>query len=119
MIRKSFEISDGRYIERNPVRAGIAAEAQDYPYSSAGFYCLGKDDDLTSEDPTFVDFGLDIANRRLRYREFLDSFDSEEERSFKNLERPQGNREFVKRLAREHGRLLPKRRGRISKGIVA
>jgi hypothetical protein len=32
----------GRYIERNPVRAGLAEFAWDWPHSSAGFYVLGR-----------------------------------------------------------------------------
>ncbi len=33
-----------RYIERNPVRAGLAESAAAWPWSSAGAHCLGKED---------------------------------------------------------------------------
>ena len=35
-----------RYVERNPVRAGLVARAQDYPWSSAGWRCGLRRDDL-------------------------------------------------------------------------
>jgi putative transposase len=37
----------GRYIERNPVSAGLVQEAYEYCHSSARFYCLGQEDGLT------------------------------------------------------------------------
>jgi putative transposase len=108
----------GRYIERNPVKAGLVLEASEYPYSSAAFYCLGKEDGLTSESPLFSQFGTDLNERRSRYKEFLKSFDSEEEMSFENIEVPAGSHEFIKRLKLQNGRYIPRRRGRLSKRFV-
>jgi putative transposase len=116
--KERYMLACGRYIERNPVKVGLVNEASDYPYSSARFYCLGKNDGLTSIDPTFVDFGLDIQSRRNSYREFLGNFDKEEEKSFNNLEQPVGNEEFIRRLYKENGHFIPRRRGRPSKRIV-
>jgi REP-associated tyrosine transposase len=31
-----------RYVERNPVRAGLVARAEDYPWSSAAFHSFGR-----------------------------------------------------------------------------
>ena len=42
-----------RYVERNPVRAGMVAMAEQYPWSSAAARCEGREDPLLS-DP----FGL-------------------------------------------------------------
>src|SRR5262245_19274664 len=39
-----------RYIERNPVRAGMVARAEDYLWSSAGAHCGLRDDILLSPD---------------------------------------------------------------------
>ena len=36
----------GRYIERNPVAAGLVTKSEDWPYSSASHYAKGKRDDL-------------------------------------------------------------------------
>jgi putative transposase len=39
-----------RYVEHNPVRAGILARAQEYPWSSAAAHCGLLDDILTAKD---------------------------------------------------------------------
>jgi len=39
-----------RYIEQNPVRAGIVERAEDYPYSSAAAHVKGGKDGLLGED---------------------------------------------------------------------
>lgn len=117
--KERYLIACGRYIERNPVRANIVNEAYEYSYSSARFYCLGETDGITTEDPLFADFGINLNSRCNAYIEFLRNFDSEEERLFDNLEQPVGNTEFIKGLFKENGRLIPRRRGRPSKRIVA
>ena len=116
--KERYLIACGRYIERNPVVAGIVLRAQDYYYSSARFYCLGDKDGITMEDPTFVDFGNEIKLRQSAYTEFLRSFDDEAGKCFENLENPQGDKEFTRRLIKAHGRYLPRRRGRLTKRIV-
>lgn len=113
--KELYLIACGRYIERNPVRAGIVLDAYEYPYSSAQFYCTGKPDGITTEDPAFCEFGEDVITRQNSYSEFLRKFDSEEERSFENFEYPLGSREFVQRLLKINGRYMPRRRGGVSK----
>src|SRR5262249_25050705 len=39
-----------RYVERNPVRAGIVTRAEEYPWSSAAAHCGLRDDALLSND---------------------------------------------------------------------
>jgi putative transposase len=116
---EKYLLTCGRYIERNPVRAQMVLEASDYSYSSARFYCLGEQDGLTQESPAFIEFGQEVIQRHIAYRKFLQSFDEEEESSFTNMEYPQGNKEFVRRLIKEHGRYLPKTRGRPIERIVS
>lgn len=116
--KERYLVACGRYIERNPLRAGMVLEAQDYPYSSARFYCSGKADGVTTEDPAFIEFGKEITHRQTAYQEFLRNFDAEEEESFANLENPQGDKEFIQRLVKAGGRYLPKRRGRPIARIV-
>ena len=110
--KEDYLIACARYIERNPVRAKIVTEAIDYPYSSARFHCLGDIDNLTSKTPCINDFGSDNAQRMASYAVFLRDFDQDQERRFDNLETPQGNVEFLKRLTKEGYRYFPKRRGR-------
>lgn len=96
----------------------MVVKAYEYPYSSAQFYCSGIADKLTDESPNFVEFGQDLPERRITYKSFLADFDSEEERCFMNFEAPQGNKEFVRRLIRENGRYLPRRKGRVMERFV-
>ena len=108
-----YLLSCGRYIERNPVKAGIIDSPEDYPYSSAAYYVLGKEDGLTQEDPLFRPFGNQLSQRRERYKEFIRAFDQEEEEElFERLESPRGSREFVNRLVRKKGLYLPRKMGR-------
>ena len=37
-----------RYVERNPVRAGLVERAEDWPWSSAAAHCAGDEDPLLS-----------------------------------------------------------------------
>lgn len=116
--KERYLLSCARYIERNPVSVCMVNKASDYPYSSARFYCLGEDDRITTEDPAFKEFGVDLSIRRSAYERFLFDFDSEEEQIFDGLEKPVGNSEFISRLIRENGRLIPRRRGRPRKELL-
>lgn len=40
-----------RYVERNPVRAGMVQHAQDYNWSSAAFYCAKRKDSVITSCP--------------------------------------------------------------------
>jgi putative transposase len=116
--KERYLIACGRYIERNPVRAGMVLEAYEYPYSSARFYCTGQSDGITTEDPAFCEFGRDIMEKQNSYKEFLRKFDSEEEKFFEDLEKPLGSQEFIRRLLRINGRYMPRRKGGIPKTLV-
>ena len=116
--QERYLIACARYIERNPVRAKITTKAEEYPYSSAHFYCHHKTDGITTEDPAYLEFSKDTAGRQETYRNFLSNFNEEEERLFENLEQPQGNREFINRLIKQNGRYRAKRRGRPRERIV-
>lgn len=51
-----YLLSCYRYIELNPVRAGIARRPEDYPYSSYHANALGKADKLLTPHAVFLDF---------------------------------------------------------------
>jgi putative transposase len=108
----------GRYIERNPVRADLVCQPFEYPYGSARFYCLGESDGITTEDPTYSELSPESTGKRKAYIEFLRDFNWEEERIFDGLEQPVGNNEFLRRLVKEQGRFVSRRRGRPSERIV-
>jgi len=113
--KEMYLLSCGRYIERNPVKANIVAYAEDYSYSSAPSYVFGKKDGLTTKDPLFDTFGNEPNQQCQSYKEYLEAFDSEDDQLFENLEYPIGSKEFLKRLIKEKGLLLPRRRGRARK----
>lgn len=57
-----------RYIELNPVRAGLAASPELYRWSSHRYNGLGIDDPLLAEHPLYTALGSDSAERRAAYR---------------------------------------------------
>jgi putative transposase len=69
--QESYYLQCGRYIERNPVKAGLAQEAADYPYSSAKFYVRGEKNPLLTPNPYYPSLGLSEQERQQRYRDFL------------------------------------------------
>ena len=70
--KDSYLLECGRYIERNPLRAGIIDDLQDYPWSSFHCYAKGVDDDLIKKkNPLYFDLGNTEQARQQRYREYL------------------------------------------------
>jgi len=109
-----------RFVERNPVRAGLVQRARDYEWSSAAAHCGLREDPLLAElkPPAW----LTSWARWLRGRE-----DEEMVRRLRlrtRTGRPAGSESFVKRLERRTGRRLhvlpigrpPKKRRRAGSG---
>ena len=97
-----YLLACARYIERNPVRAGLCRRPQDYPWSSAAAHLAGKDDGLVK-----VRGLLDLVPRWSQHL----SADPEDEvvrqlRRSESSGRPAGSERFVKRLERIVGRVL-------------
>lgn len=44
-----------RYVERNPIRAGMTDSAQRYPWSSAAAHCGLADDPVLTRDPAWIE----------------------------------------------------------------
>lgn len=68
-----------RYIELNPVRAGIASTPADYRWSSFHANALGDFDALVDPHPIFRRLGVSKAERHAAYRELFDISIREEE----------------------------------------
>jgi putative transposase len=60
-----------RYIERNPVRAQLAARPETYPWSSVHFHTQGTSNPLLDEDPAYAALGETAAQRQGAYRGWL------------------------------------------------
>ena len=106
-----------RYIELNPVRAGIVKKAEDYQYSSARAHVKGTDDDILGE-------ALFDDEQRVDYIEMLRSGIDEREADLIRLSistgRPYGGSGFVDMLEGSLGRVLrakPHGRPRIKREI--
>lgn len=69
--KDSYFIRCGKYIELNPVRAGLCRTLEEYAFSSYMYYAYGKDDELLSEDPFYADFGKTPQERQASYRELV------------------------------------------------
>jgi putative transposase len=88
-----------RYVERNPVRAGVCKNARDYRWSSARIHCGGK----TDGEPIAVDIS-EFAMDSRQWREYLRS---EEEQMLDELRLKTqrglviGSHGFVKRLEKK------------------
>ena len=103
---KSFLIQEGRYllecgryIELNPVRAGIVEEPKFYYWSSYRTYAEGERDNLTDFSPEYLGLSDSSGVRQEKYREFVKDGLKErrgEERYFK--EGVFGSREFVEEM---------------------
>lgn len=57
-----------RYIELNPVRAGMVASPADYRWSSHAAHALGQADELLRDHPSYRALGEDDATRQAAYR---------------------------------------------------
>lgn len=98
-----------RYIERNPVRAGLVSAAEDYPWSSAAAHVHRGSHPFLSPCP------LDrrIPDWTAYLREIDKDDDVESLKRHENTGRPMGSEEFLKRLEVLTGRvLMPQKRGR-------
>lgn len=63
-----------RYIELNPVRAGMVASPGDYGWSSYKANALGHNDSLLTGHPLYLALGADAETRQARYRALFDVY---------------------------------------------
>jgi putative transposase len=61
-----------RYIESNPVRAGMVSAPEHYPWSSYMANCGGQEDNLLTPHPAFTALGLAPRARQAAYRQLFD-----------------------------------------------
>ena len=61
------------YIDLNPVRAGLVAQAQDYPWSSHGHYIGQRQDRLLTPHPLYWDLGNTPFAREVAYAEMVNA----------------------------------------------
>ena len=102
-----------RYIERNPVKAGLVANVEEYRWSSAKAHVS------CAHDPLLAAGSWLSPQEQNSYREFVDSEDEETDNAIRkatNSGRPFGSESFVDMLAfRLSQELKPKKPGRPKK----
>ena len=106
-----------RYIELNPVRAGIVLSPEDYRWSSYRINALGKASDLCTPHPEYMMLGSDTPKRCSKYQALFEHHINEREieliRSATNKGMVVGNDRFRKEIEALTGRRVrEKKRGR-------
>lgn len=109
-----------RYIELNPLRAKIAQNPADYPWSSFKLKTEGKNNNILDEDAFYLDLGDTQKQRQLSYQSlFLDDISAEELNLIRNRTQKCGiigNIEFVNKVSKLVGRdIFLRQRGRPKK----
>ena len=99
-------IACARYVELNPVRAGLVARAEDWPWSSARAHLAGEGDGLVDVEP--------LLSRVPEWRSLLAGGLAPAEvdrfRQHGRTGRPCGSADWVESLERQTGRVLTKQR---------
>jgi len=99
---EAYLLSAARYVEFNPVRAGLVKKPWLYRWSSADAHLKGKDDGLVKTSPL-----LDIVKD---WRGFLSSSMPEDEitefRAHERTGRPLGSERFIGKIEKTLGRIL-------------
>ena len=104
-----------RYVELNPVRAGLVRDPGRWPWSSAAARLAGRTDPLLAPAPPLEGQGP----WRAFLRDGVDDDTLQRLRLTGRTGRPLGDDAFIERLERQTGRSLkPKRRGRKAKGTA-
>jgi putative transposase len=106
-----------RYIELNPVRAGMVRKPGDYPWSSFGANAHGRVDPLIQPHDVYLALGANEAERQRTYRELfrqdLEPADVQSLRTAINLCVPVGNDRFKTQIERRlRQRISYRSRGR-------
>ena len=100
-LDESYLLAAVRYVEMNPVAAGLVEQPGEYPWSSARAHLAGEDDLLVKASPLLAMIG--------NWQEFLSLSEKDELALLKRHERtgrPLGNESFIDRLEGELARPL-------------
>jgi putative transposase len=108
-LGESYLFAAIRYVELNPVRAGIVFKAEDYPWSSAHAHVLKTPDVILADGS--------LSSRISNWADFLTTAPSETEarllRRHAASGRPLGDERFIQKLEELMGRaFVEKKRGR-------
>ncbi len=69
---ESYLLEAGRYIERNPLQAGMVTALETYPWSSYPSYAYGKTGEIPlAPSPVYNTFGTSPETRQEAYRHYV------------------------------------------------
>ncbi len=118
---ESYVLACYRYIELNPVRAGMTRHPRDYPWSSYRVNAEGRADSLCAPHPEYARLGESGETRRAAYRGLFDEqFDdrvADEIRSATNGGFALGGENFRAQVGQSLGRRAS--RGRPGRPVAA
>ena len=77
--RDRYVLTVYRYIERNPVRAGMVSRPEEHSWSSVHANLGLRFDSLVTPHPCFLALGADANSRRTAYRDWLHTCEDEEQ----------------------------------------
>jgi putative transposase len=97
-----------RYVEQNPVRAGILEICEDYPYSSAAFHCGLRDDNILNPDKNYTEM---FDDWREQVNQLLDNETLEYLRLRTSKGLPYGDKKFLDKISRKRKQYLSKKKG--------
>ena len=106
-----------RYIELNPLRAGMVVEPGEYRWSSYQANALGQPSVLCTPHPTYLALGADDAERQQQYHSLCERYVDDEEleaiRASANKGLALGDDDFKAAIETRTGRrVVAKKRGR-------
>lgn len=113
--REDYLLACTRYIDLNPVKAGIVTDPVEYPWSSCRHHLGHEAAPLLDANPCMLDMGDTEESRQLAYRSFLDSGIPDQQRQLISEAvrrgQPTGDQRFDANIAKIIGRPV-RRRGR-------
>jgi len=112
---ESYVLECQRYIELNPVRAGMVMRPRDYPWSSHRANAEGEPSLAVTPHPAYLAFAADAQERYFAYRKWFGEKTAAREldliRRSINGGIPLGSDEFIARLEGQTGRRLGPNKG--------
>lgn len=117
---ETYLLTCHRYIELNPVRAGLAAHPADYSWSSHAHHATGKPDGIITQHELYLALGRDSAERQAAFRALfatqIEPATLARIRETVNAGAALGSMAFLKALEATVGRTVePRKRGRPAK----
>ena len=77
--KDNYLLTCSRYVELNPIRAGMVKNPTDYPWSSYISKAEGRPDELIDEDPVYIGLGKTDKERQSNYKKlFLEDISDKE-----------------------------------------